>query len=220
MSKLTKRIEELKRRLVISKHNRAEIAKYQEEEERGKITLELLQDEQQMLQESGRVLLDYRAKKRTQDSNQITGTLTAIANLVFPEYDYTYILDSDVKRGYTYTDILFKDSQGRQFLPKYSNGNGLQQLISFGSVATITALSDITPTLWLDECLSSISPDKAPVAGEILKRYADYGFQMILIEHEDRLFENIDYTEITLGNENGRTVLLGQREVTNSGNVD
>ena len=220
MERIKGRLDELRNRLVISKHNREQIEKYREQEEVGARTLNLLHVEQQLLYETSRTLLDYRAKKRVQDSNQITGTVTAIANLVFPEYDYTYVLDSRVSRGYTYTDLLFKDSQGRKFVPRHSNGNGLQQLISFGSVATITALSDITPTLWLDECLSSISPDKAPVAGEILKRYADYGFQMILIEHEDRLFENIDYTEISLWNDNGETVLTGIREVNNSGNVD
>lgn len=212
---LQQRIQELRNRIAISenqKDNYENLKLFVNEGESLKDELEL---ELYKLTNTSKFLSKYRIDKRVMDSNQITNTITTIINMIFPEYDYTYYLGGKLNGDYTHTELLFKDSNGYEYVPAISNGNGVQQTASCSCVTVVMALSDITPTLMLDEQLKSLSPDKLPLMGEVLQQFAEYGFQILIIEHTPELFENIDYTEVLLGNEKRETKLISVRKIKN-----
>lgn len=212
---LEARIKSLNSRIEISRYNRQKFEQVKQLLLEGERQLIIVQTEYQALRDSVKTLADYRVKQKKHDSNQITDTITAISNIVFPEYHYSYFLDGRQNGEYAHTELAYRDSKGNELIPKISNGNGLQQLVSLSCVVVITALSDVTPTLFLDESLSSISVDKAPLVGEILEQFTKYGFQLVMIEHCEELFYNINYHEIKLGNVNGVTKIISERYVTN-----
>lgn len=205
----------LESQIAVNNFNIEKLEKLRQQRVKGGAIYAKLSKQTSNLEKSKRELEEYKAIKKRQDSNQITTTITTIANMTFPEYDYTYKLESEYKRGFNYSRLIYEDSKGRKFSPAISNGKGLRQLISAGGVAVVTALSDVTPTLVLDECFASLSPDKMKVASQILKQLSDYGIQFILIEHDDALFEYIDYTEVYLTNDGTQTRLLDIKEVKN-----
>jgi predicted ATPase len=212
---LDERLNELNRRLLLSQANKEAYNNLRTQAEELREKMYLSDNEHSKLHQTSAILTEYRIKKKKMDSNQITDTITSIANLIFPEYPYTYFLDGKQNGDYTHTELAYKDNKGHEYIPSISNGNGLQQLVSLSTVAVLMALSDTTPFLCMDERLNSLSPDRLPCAGEVLEQFTKYGFQMLIIEHPDELFENINYTEIQLGNQNGETQILGIREVNN-----
>ena len=212
---LRSKIEELRHRIIVSENTKKEYEKLQLYIEEGEQLKAEIEAEHYSLDSTSKFLSKYRVNRRVMDSNQITNTITSIVNLVFPEYDYTYYLDGKLNGDYTHTELLYKDSQGYSYVPSISNGNGIQQLVSVSCGTVITALSDTTPTLLLDEKLKSVSPDRAGIVGEVLQQFTEYGFQFLLIEHTPELFENIDYTEVLLTNHNRETKLEAIYKVNN-----
>lgn len=212
---LQNRIQELRSRIAISENEKDRYDKLSAYVREGEHLISELEVDSYKLSSTSKFLSKYRIDKRVMDSNQITNTITSIVNLLFPEYDYEYFLGGKLNGDYAHTELLFRDSKGYEYVPAISNGNGVQQTASTACVTVVMALSDVTPTLLLDEQLKSISPDKAPFMGEVLKQFAEYGFQILMIEHPNEFFENIDYTEIVLGNEDRETKVLYVREVNN-----
>lgn len=212
---LEERIKSLNSRLEISRYNKSKLEKLKSLKDKGLEVLDSLKEEYMILNETVKTLQDYRVKKRKNDSNQITSTITALSDIVFPEYGYKYFLEGKVNGEYTHTELLFKTKKGNVLIPSISNGNGLKQLISLGAVTVITALSGVTPFMALDEPLRSISNDKAPTVGEILEQFTNYGFQLLIIEHKEELFEKINYREIVLVNNSGETSILYEQDVIN-----
>lgn len=213
---LQNRINNLKNRIAVSENQKQQHAKLTTYIKEGELIKNDLEIEAYKLTSTSKFLSKYRVDKKVMDSNQITNTVTSIVNLIFPEYDYTYFLGGKLNGDHTHTELLFKDSKGFEYVPDISNGNGVQQTASFSCVSVVMALSDTTPTLLLDEQLKSLSPDKAPMLGEVLQQFSEYGFQILIIEHPNEFFENIDYTEICLGNENRETKVMYVRNVKNS----
>lgn len=212
---LQDRINELNKRLIVSRNNREQHDKLSKQRDEVSLKLNMSEMETTQLENTVKLLSEYRVKKKKLDSNQITDTVTSIANLVFPEYPYTYFLDGKLNGDYTHTELAFRDNRGYEYVPSISNGNGLQQVVSLSSIAVLMALSDVTPTLLLDERLNSVSPDRLPIVGEVLEQFTKYGFQILIIEHPDALFDHINYTEIRLDNINGETVISSTQEINN-----
>lgn len=212
---LQDRINELNTRLIVSRNNREQYTNLCKRRDDVTLKLNMSEMETSQLENTAKLLSEYRVKKKKLDSNQITDTVTSIANLIFPEYPYTYFLDGKVNGDYTHTELAFRDPKGYEYVPSISNGNGLQQIVSLSSISVLMALSNVTPTLLLDERLNSVSPDRLPIAGEVLEQFTKYGFQILVIEHPDALFENIDYLEIKLDNVDGETVISSIQEIKN-----
>lgn len=158
----------------------------------------------------------YRIKKRTSDSNQISSTITLISNMVFPEKGYKYFIEGKLSRDNTYTELLFTNKQGSVLVPDISNGDGQKELASLGAIVSVIALSNIAPVLVTDEPLANLSPDRAPIAGEILEKFTQYGLQLIMIEHTKEVFDNIKYYQVDLENTSDETKVIWQGYIDNS----
>ena len=214
-SLLAERIKQLELEIEVSKVNKEKLNKLSVYRTELETQIQKVNTELSALGTTTALTKTYKLDKRKSESNQITSTITAMSNLVFPEYGYTYFLDGKISGDFTHTELLFRNKKGTELIPAISNGDGQQELVSLGSTVSLIALSDFTPTVILDEPLANLSPDKAPIAGEALSVFGDYGLQMFIIEHTAQLFDNIKYYNINLANIDGETVVSSQGYVDN-----
>lgn len=152
-----------------------------------------LEEETDINNKAIKFLKKLKIDKRDNDSNAITNALDSIIAQIFPRERLSFNIKSKLRGKNTYSRLeCYKGSAKKVRLLKYCNGNGLRQVVSFTAVYTILSLSDKTPTLVLDECFRSISKAEAETMSEVLNHLSDLGFQLILIEHNESVFKQLE----------------------------
>lgn len=121
--------------------------------------------------------------------NNTVTYITSIVNKVLNDMfegtgnEYKINLSKVLYRSrYTHVKLeLFEDGNLRDF--HISSGMGIRQVISFLYVICLIEESGRRKFLVLDEVLSNLSHDSAEAVGELIKIFADGGFQFVMIDH-------------------------------------
>ncbi|WP_275372593.1 hypothetical protein [Clostridium tertium] len=138
-------------------------------------------------------LKKLKIDKRDYDSDAITKALNSIIKQLFPNEKLRFSIKSRVKGEHTYAKLnYYKGNSEKPRLIKYCSGHGLRQAVSFTGVYTLLALSDNTPTIFLDECFRALSPTESELISQVLNHLTDLGFQLIIIEHNEHIFKHLN----------------------------
>lgn len=116
--------------------------------------------------------------------NYITGIINKALAEIFPHDGSSITLISSLTAAQkAQIEVVLKTKDGKQRDLVYQTGNGLRQVISFLFVVSLVELHKGTRVMLMDELLSGLTTEAKAIIGEIIKIFADEGFQFILVEH-------------------------------------
>lgn len=128
---------------------------------------------------------------------------------IFPAEGYQAKIYCDPKRGAGNAFLVLVDKNGKERIPKVTEGKLCQYLISFAStVGVVQGLN--TDNIYIDEAFGVASEGNLPKVGEILKNTAKDGVQIVLVSQNSALYRDIPRREIH----------LRLSPVTNSSNIE
>lgn len=125
----------------------------------------------------------------------------SILDVVYPEEDYQVSITFRLFRGTYQSEVLVgkqqPDGRVKWGNPKARNGGFIKQLISFSMIASMNLLLG-SKFLMMDEPFSSSDPNNVALLKPVFDMMLGNGLQIMLIEHKENLFKQIDHNEILL----------------------
>lgn len=119
-------------------------------------------------------------------------------NLEFllPEEKFKVKIDFRTISDRHYADLLIGDGITWSS-PKSKNGRFIRQVISFTAMYSVNKLRG-SKTLFYDEALSSADATSLTELKELMWALMDEGFQIIMVEHKEQIYNSLDRKEIHL----------------------
>lgn len=123
-----------------------------------------------------------------QTSSEILDYITGVVNKALAElfkYDTRRIrLEKTLYRDvYTHINVVLEDGSGHTRSLTLQSGTGLRQTVSFLYALSLIEVRKGRPLFLMDELLSGLHPEAKAVIIEIMKIFAEEGFQFIMCEY-------------------------------------
>lgn len=123
--------------------------------------------------ENTRVVLDY-----------ITGIINKALGELFPHDTRRIYLEKTMYRGqHAHINIKLTGSNGRTRDLQLQSGTGLRQTISFLFVLSLIEIRKGRKILIADELLSGVHPTAKGILMDVIKIFAEEGFQFVFVEY-------------------------------------
>lgn len=163
---------------------------------------------------------NYRAQRKT----ELEEMTTTVLKSAFPNEEYEIKIDWNSTGVRPTAQILNSvsspDGTTEYYPPSHINGELAKQIIAYTTLCSMCGMLN-ADMIGYDECLNSGDNDSLvdikPLFDKLQKN-----FQIIMIEHKDSLYQNLDRREIVIdkvGGTNepmsGETKVIGVREVIN-----
>ena len=114
----------------------------------------------------------------------ITGIINKALAEIFPYDTRRIFLRKDLyKEQYTHINVILEDGAGHQRSLTLQSGTGLRQIVSFLFVLSLIEIRKGRPILLMDELLSGLHPSAKCIIEEIIKIFAEEGFQFVMVEY-------------------------------------
>ena len=155
-----------------------------------------------------------RAKKRAEVLAVVSGIIQKAAQLTQEQLEYglgeivTLAMETvglqykmrvrfDISRNRTEAALLFVDEADNEVAPMDAAGQGAVDVAAFALRVALWCMSNPRPrpVFILDEPFRNLSVDRQEYAAALLRELVDrFGFQFIIVTHEDKLCEGADRT--------------------------
>jgi DNA repair exonuclease SbcCD ATPase subunit len=114
--------------------------------------------------------------------------ITSIVNKtlaeLFPHDSRRIYLKKQLYKGqYAQITIQLAGTGGRKRDIQLQSGTGLRQVISFLFLLSLLEIRKCRPILLMDEILSGLHPEAKRIVMDIVKIFADEGFQFVMVEY-------------------------------------
>lgn len=169
---------------------------------------------------------DRRSKIMSQNSEILTAALKNAVDVVLPhlEVDYQLVTKSQGRNGQNYTTLkgLLKGTDSFVSLQNCT-GDAEKQIISNMFVILAIIFSGKTPFVFSDETFNSIKKYNINNMKPILNLMVELGFQMIIIEQDDEIFnelENVVTYDISNAKKNNEAIFLLRNDEKQTERVD
>ena len=184
-----------------------ETQKKQQEKIREKVTelVELEQDgneEAAVMKKSLVFLKNWYAKSKEEKINALQEDINGVLNQFFSN-KYNLKLKTRVVRNKDTLELVDVNNKGEEIKAmKLILSNAEQQMVGF--LVQVTTLGNLeSSVLFLDEAFSSLGVEEVKIIPDLLEALGDT--QLIIIEHKEELFEDIQYPTIELESIDGVT---------------
>lgn len=144
-----------------------------------------LMTEQELYMESSRILATLSDNQLAELIANIETVINTVLGQIFSADDpRTIAIDKSLFRGTNpqlKVTLYTKDMQPRDIIDQ--TGTGLKQIVSVMFSLIVVSLRGDRPVILLDECLSGLHNKSKRIMRNILKMFANKGFQFVLIEY-------------------------------------
>lgn len=114
----------------------------------------------------------------------ITGIINKALSELFPNDVRRIYLQKNLYAGqHAHITVKLENSDGRERDLTLQSGTGLRQVISFLFVLSIIEIRKSRRILLMDELLSGLHPEAKRIVMDIVKIFAEEGFQFIIVEY-------------------------------------
>lgn len=164
---------------------------------------QILQD-QQTYEQSIDILKKMMDKLSKSQITHLSDLLNSAVQTIFFDRQYSIELQVTELRNQNQLKILLHEdtNEGHVVSDINDNGYGLKGIIGFILQCYFIIYYKQTPILFLDEAFGNLSSQYLPYLKSLINSLtAKYGFQFVLITHDERLMELADRTyRVRLGN--------------------
>lgn len=135
------------------------------------------------------VVLNKAVSYRDSTVTFIEDRITSSLGRAFPNEKYSAKIRFGVSRNKDTAELKLI-RLGKEYIVALNGGRLSQQLVSCSAVTAINSIRG-SKMLYLDEALASSDVDTVKDLSPMVKNLVDDGFQVILIEHKENLYNNI-----------------------------
>mgnify|MGYP001129620016 CR=1 FL=1 len=123
-------------------------------------------------------------------SSKLGDIVTEGLSIIFPESNYTFIIEFVERRGTIEADLYLEDEKGNRLDPLSSTGGGVVDIISMLLRCTYIILSKYDNVLIADEPMRFVDRDRIPESAAFLRKICDdFGLQAIVVTHIPEITE-------------------------------
>lgn len=211
--------------LTSSRIAQAEKTNAQKNEAQAKLT-RCIELEQRVTAELNRLIRVEKASREisTHYESEIIENLEVrvktVLEIAFPQEHFEVSLKLRIFRNEYVADVRIGRPNGKGditwLFPKYQNGDGAKQIISFAIIASINLMMG-TRFLIMDEPFSSGDEKTLLRLKPVLEYFLEAGLQIILIEHKEQLFDALTVNDIHLEKEHSTAEFSGKVTVLHNG---
>lgn len=177
MSQFTQSIMEIEYR---ENQRNALIAKIDELGDR----LQDLNEQYSVMLEAQQLLATVSDNNTTAVLDYITGIINKALSELFPHDVRRVYLEKTLRAGqHAHINVKLENSEGKSRDLVLQSGTGLRQVISFLFVLSLIEIRKGRRILIMDELLSGLHQEAKGIITDIIKIFADDGFQFIIIEY-------------------------------------
>lgn len=114
----------------------------------------------------------------------ITGIINKALGELFPYDERRIYLERYLHAGqHAHIKVKLVNSEGRERDLALQSGTGLRQVVSFLFVISLIEIRKGRRILLMDELLSGLHPEAKKVVEDIIRIFADEGFQFVMVEY-------------------------------------
>lgn len=126
-------------------------------------------------------------------SSKLGAVITEGLAIVFPEAQYTFMVEFVERRGTIEADLFLQDRNNNKYHPLDAVGGGVSDFISILLRIVYIVLSRYKNVLLADEPLKFISRGKIGKATKFIRQVCeDFNFQLVVVSHIPELINECD----------------------------
>lgn len=171
--------------LTLIESDSAKRAEYTQDLAELKIEYNQLLTETQLYEEAGRVLSAVSDEQLKLLLDELETFINSALAQIFPPEDFKYIkIDKTLyKQATPQLRITLQNASGIERDINEQEGTGVSQIISVLFSLLVVAMRKDRPLILLDECLSGLHNRSKQIMTELLKKFAQQGFQFMIVEY-------------------------------------
>ena len=149
------------------------------EERMGEVVREL-----EVLTESKNILAIINDTNTTNTLTFVNGVINRVLGQMFPTDRMSISIEKSLyAQKYVHLNVKLTDGEGNVRDMKLQSGTGLKQVVSFLFRVCLIELREGRRVLFADEILNGVHVEAKKIILEIIKIFAEEGFQFVIVEH-------------------------------------